>query len=84
MQADLIKGMRLLENNWREFLRSIGENEKKGIVLKMQKYSPWGILTEPEDLKKGAKEKKDRAILIEAACVAAVALVYICYRLLFG
>lgn len=84
MQTDLIQGMRLLENNWREFLRAIGENEKRGIVLKMQKYSPWGILAEPEDLKRATKEKKNRAILIEAACVAAVILVYICYRIFLG
>ena len=84
MQADLIQGMRLLENNWREFLRAIGENEKRGIVLKMQKYSPWGFLAEPEDFKREAKENRTRMILIEAACVAAVILVYICYRIFFG
>lgn len=84
MQADLIKGIRLLEDNWREFLRSIGENDKKGIVLRMQKYSPWGALAEPEDIKKGAKEKKDRTILVEAACAAVIVVVFICYRLLFG
>lgn len=84
MQTDFIKGMRLLENNWREFLRSIGENDKKGIVLRMQKYSPWGALAEPEDIKKGAKEKKDRTILVEAACAAVIVVVFICYRILFG
>lgn len=84
MQADLIKGMRLLEDNWRQFLRSIGENEKRGIVLKMQKYSPWGILAEPEELKREAKEKKDKTILIEAACIAAVIIVFVCYRIFFG
>ena len=84
LQADLIRGMRLLENNWREFLRAIGENEKRGIALKMQKYSPGGFLAEPEDFKREAKEKRTRMILIEAACVAAVILVYICYRIFFG
>lgn len=84
MQEDLIKGMRLLENNWRDFLRSIGENDKRGIVLRMQKYSPWGMLAEPEEFQKTAKEKKDRTILIEAACVAVVVIVFICYRIFFG
>ena len=84
MQADLIKGMRLLENNWREFLRSIGENEKRGIALRMQRYSPWGLLAEPEGFKKKAKEKNDRTILIEAACIAVVVIVFICYRIFFG
>lgn len=84
MQADLIQGMRLLEKNWQEFLRAIGENEKRGIALKMQKYSPWGALAEPEELKREAKQKRSRMILIQAACIAAVILVYICYRIFFG
>lgn len=77
MQADLIRGMKLLESNWRDFLRAIGEDKKKGIVLTMQKYSPWGTLMEPEETKK-------KQFLIEAACVAALAAVYLCYRLFFG
>lgn len=84
MQADLIKGMRLLEDNWRQFLRSIGEDEKRGIVLKMQKYSPWGALEEPEELKKEAAKKRGRTLLMEAACLAAVLMVYFCYRLFFN
>lgn len=84
IQADLIQGMRLLEKNWQEFLRAIGENEKRGIVLKMQKYSPWGVLAEPEEIKREAKQKRSRMVLIEAACIAAVILVYICYRIFWG
>lgn len=83
LQAELIKGMRLLEDNWREFLRSIGENEKRGITLRMQRYSPWGLLAEPEGFKKKAREKKDRTILIEAACIVIVLIVFICYRIFF-
>ena len=84
MQADLIRGMKLLEGNWREFLRAIGENEKKGISLTMQKHSPWGMLMEPEELRKDGKKGKEKLILAEAACVGALVLVYLCYRLLFG
>lgn len=83
METDMIKGMRLLEANWREFLRSIGEDGKRGIVLKMQKYSPWGALGEPEELKKDVKEKRAKTLLMEAACLAAVVLVYLCYRIFF-
>lgn len=84
LQEDLKKGMRLLEDNWREFLRAMGEDEKKGIALRMQKHSPWGMLAEPEELRKDGKEKKNKLILTEAACVAVIAVIYICYRLFFG
>lgn len=84
MQADLIRGMKLLEGNWREFLRAIGENDKKGIALTMQKHSPWGMLFEPEELRKDGKKGKEKLILAEAACVAVMVLVYLCYRLFLG
>lgn len=83
MQEDLIRGMKLLEANWRDFLKAIGEDKKKGIVLTMQKYSPWGVLMEPEETKKSSMETKEKQFLIEAACVAVLAAVYLCYRLFF-
>lgn len=84
MQAELIRGMRLLEGNWRDFLKSIGENEKKGIVLTMQKHSPWGVLMEPTSLDKGKGEKKDKkVVLTEIACVAALVVIYLCFRMFF-
>lgn len=82
-EADLRQGMRLLEQNWREFLTSIGESEKKGITLKMQKYSPWGALLEPEEIKKFQKGKMEKMILTEAIGVAVLLVVYLIYRLLF-
>lgn len=86
MQADLIRGMKLLESNWREFLKAVGENEKKGIALKMQKHSPWGFLMEPEPLKKGDGDITDnkKALITQAVCVAVLVLGYLCYRLFFG
>ena len=86
MQADLIRGMKLLESNWREFLKAVGENEKKGIALKMQKHSPWGFLMEPEPLKKGNGDITDnkKALITQAVCVAVLVLGYLCYRLFFG
>lgn len=84
MQADLLRGMLLLEENWREFLKSIGEDEKQGISLKMQKYSPWGILLEPGGRRWFFKGKSSRIILIEAAVVAVLMVIYLCYRLLAG
>ncbi len=84
LQADLIRGMKLLEGNWRDFLKSIGETDKKGITLTMQKHSPWGLLMEPEELGKDGKKGKEKLILTEAVCVAALVLMYLCYRLFLG
>lgn len=84
MQGDLLRGMRLLEENWRDFLKSIGENEKHGISLKMQKHSPWGILLEPGEHMRFFKGKSTRIILTEAVVVAVLMVVYLCYRLLTG
>ncbi len=84
IQADLIRGMKLLEGNWREFLKSIGESDKKGIAFTMQKHSPWAMLMEPEELRKDGKKGKEKIILAEAACVAVMVVVYLCYRLFFG
>lgn len=84
IQSDLLRGMRLLEENWREFLKSIGENEKHGISLKMQKYSPWGILLEPGEQRRFFGGKSSKIILTEAAVVAVLLAVYLCYRLLTG
>lgn len=84
MQSDLLRGMRLLEENWREFLKSIGENEKHGISLKMQKHSPWGILLEPGEQRHFFSGKSTKIILTEAIVVAVLLVIYLCYRLFAG
>ena len=50
----------------------------------MQKHSPWAMLMEPEELRKDGKKGKEKIILAEAACVAVMVVVYLCYRLFFG
>ena len=70
IQADLLRGMRILEENWRDFLKSIGENEKKGISLKMQKHSPWGILLEPGEHRSIFRGRSPKLLLSEAIAVA--------------
>ena len=52
--------------------------------MTIQKHSPWGMLMEPEELERDGKKGKEKLILAEAACVAALVMVYLCYRLLFG
>lgn len=83
-QAELLRGMRILEGNWKDFLKSIGESEKKGITLKMQKHSPWGMLMEPMSLDKDKGEAKEKkVVLTEIACVAALIIIYLCFRMFF-
>lgn len=84
LQADLLKGIKLLEENWKQYLKSIGENEKKGISLKMQKHSPWGALLEPGDHRRMEKGNPGKMLLTRAIGVVALLLVYFCYRLFFG
>lgn len=84
LQEDLAKGRKILEENWREFLRAAGESDKKRIVLRMQKHSPWGMLEEPEETGKSGRKKKDSLILAEIIGTAVIVVIYICYRIFFG
>lgn len=83
-QADLLKGIKILEENWRQYLKSIGESEKKGISLKMQKHSPWGALLEPGEHRRLEKGNPGKMLLIRAIAVVALVLVYFCYRMFSG
>lgn len=77
LQGDIRKGLILLEQNWKEFLASIGENAKKGTSLSLQRFSPWGIIEETEQLKKSRKntDKKKGIFSLETICLALVCLV---------
>lgn len=89
LEEDLRKGLLLLEKNWRDFLRSIGEEERKAAFLNLQKYSLWGELLRPggrqrDKEEKPKAEKRERFMAAQAICLAALAMVYIFYRLFFG
>lgn len=89
MEEELRRGLLLLEKNWREFLRSIGEEERKDLLVTLQKYSRWGELLKPENRGKNKEEKpqeakRERVMTWQILAVAAVAGVYIVYRLFFG
>lgn len=84
LQADLLRGIKILEENWKQYLKSIGESEKKGISLKMQKHSPWGALLEPWGNLRLDKGSTGKRILTRAVAVIALILVYFCYRMFFG
>lgn len=83
-EAELRRGIYLLEQNWREFLEEIGEKEKKGISFKMQRHSPWGILLEAGGTARQEKGKKKRLLLVEIAGAAALLVLYLIYHLFFG
>ena len=84
LHADLLRGIKILEDNWRQYLRSIGESEKKGISLKMQKHSPWGALLEPGGRLRLEKGNPGKMLLTRAIAVVVLVLVYFCYRMFFG
>lgn len=88
LEEDLRKGLLLLEKNWRDFLKSIGEEERKAAFLTFQKYSLWGELLKPGGQQKRKKEqpqeKRERFMVGQVVCFAALAAVYIFYRLFFG
>lgn len=89
MEEDLRRGLKLLEENWKAFLRSVGEEERKDIFLTFQKHSRWGELLRADLRKDKEKEKqpgqkRERIMAAEAVCAAAVVIVYILCRLFFG
>ena len=88
MEEELRKGLRFLEENWRAFLQSIGEEEQKDLLVTLQKYSRWGELLRPEIKKDRRKEKpqgqrRERITVAQIVGVAAVVMVYVLYRLFF-
>lgn len=89
MEEDFRRGLMLLEKNWKEFLMSIGEEERKDILLTLQKYSVWGQLLKSERERKNQKAKpqeakRDRVTMMQIIALAAIGAVYILFRLLFG
>lgn len=88
MEEELRRGLRFLEENWRAFLQSIGEEEQKDLLVTLQKYSRWGELLRPEVKKDRRKEKpqaprRERITVAQIVGVAAVVMVYVLYRLFF-
>lgn len=88
LQEDLRKGLLLLEKNWRDFLRSIGEEGRKAAFLNLQKYSLWGELLKPtgqqsEKEEKPKEERRERFMVAQVICLAALVVVYVFYRLFF-
>lgn len=78
MEADLKRGLRILEENWREFLLAMGEGRNKGVSLAMQRQSLWGSLMGPGGAKKTSKGK---LFWTGAACLCILVAAYFCFRM---
>ena len=77
----------LLEKNWREFLKSIGEEDRKEFLVALQKYSIWGELIRPENRREEQKEKprdvkRERMMMAQIIALAAIGAAYVVYKLL--
>ena len=44
IEKELSSGLRILEENWRDFLRAIGKERDHAFTLRLQKQSPWEVL----------------------------------------
>ncbi len=87
MEEDLRRGLLLLEKNWREFLKSIGEEDRKEFLVALQKYSIWGELIRPENRREEQKEKprdvkRERMMMAQIIALAAIGAAYVVYKLL--
>ena len=82
-EEEFRKGARLLEENWRDFLSALGQ-EGKGIVLRMQRYSPWAALAAAEEQRKARDQKAEQIFLKQALVVMAIVLLYLFWRFFLG
>lgn len=83
LEENFRKGVRLLEENWKEFLSSVGQ-EGRGITLRMQRYNPWGAMMEAEEQRKARDRKAEQVFLKQAFAVAVVAAVYLIWKIFFA
>lgn len=74
------KGVRLLEENWREFLAS-ARQEGGEITLRIQRYSPWGAMMEAEEQRKARDKKAEQVFLKQALAAVGIAAVYLLWKI---
>lgn len=88
-EAELKKGMQLLELNWADFLRAIEQEDNKKLTLRLQNYSPWGTLIKDPKREKRQKENPPtekrgrRFMVLEIFGVALAVIAWLCYMLFF-
>lgn len=72
LAEELRIGLRLLEENWKDFLKSIHLEDRESLYLTLQKYSPWGAVLKQKKEKLPIKLEKDKLL---AVCVIAGVLI---------
>lgn len=73
-------GLRILEENWKEFLRSIGKAIDSSSMLKLQNLSPWGSLMEPSKHKAGKRVDIEKFLLTVTVIFIIAAIIYFLLR----
>lgn len=69
-------GLRVLEDNWKEFLRSIGKAMDSSFMLKLQNVSPWGSLMDPARHKAGRRVDIEKFLLVATIIFMIGAILY--------
>ena len=69
-------GLRVLEDNWKEFLRSIGKAMDSSFMLKLQNVSPWGSLMDPARQKAGRRVDIEKFLLVATIIFMIGAILY--------
>ena len=69
-------GLRVLEDNWKEFLRSIGKAMDSSFMLKLQNVSPWGSLMDPARHKAGRRVDIEKSLLVATIIFMIGAILY--------
>lgn len=67
-------GLKVLENNWKEFLRAIGKRQDSSSAIRLQNMSLWGSLMEPAKHKAGKRADLEK-FLLAAAIIFIVAVI---------
>lgn len=80
VEKELPLGLRILEENWKDFLRAIGKERDHAFTLKLQKQSPWGSLIEPEKQRPEKKVDVEKVLLAASLILAVIAAVYLMLR----
>ena len=80
IEKELSSGLRILEENWRDFLRAIGKERDHAFTLRLQKQSPWGSLIEPEKHRPEKKVDVEKVLLAASIILAIIAAVYLMLR----
>lgn len=79
-EKDLAFGLRILEENWKEFLRSMGKAMDSSSMLKLRNISPWGSLMEPAKHKAGKRVDVEKFLLAATVVFIAAAMLYLLLR----